>query len=105
MFNNLPDKVTDKVPDYREYKESPKTAVSYVFMLVFFIYFIYNEFVKEDDCGSRIVTLETVLKQKDLMINQLNTRVSILENALDTKNGVIKLIENKVDSVGVGGAK
>jgi uncharacterized coiled-coil protein SlyX len=102
-LNNIPEEVSKKLPNIDQWKKNGSSAVTYVFMILFVIYFIWNQY--KDDCGSRIATLEIVLKQKDAMINQLNSRVSLLENALDTKNGVLRRIETKVDSVVVGGAK
>lgn len=107
MIDKAVDKVTDKLPSLDQYKKDTKSAVSYVFMLVFFLYFIYNEFVKKDDCGSRVTTLETVIKDKDNMIQLLNKRVDRLEIALDTRNGVINRVKSTADSIssGIGGAK
>ena len=103
MIDNIPDKITDKLPNLEQYSKKPGASVSYIFMLLFFVYFIYSEFIKEDDCGKRIVTLEQVLIQKDDMIDKLNKRVTDLEIALDVKNGVIRRVENKADSLSIGG--
>lgn len=101
----IPDKMVDKVPTFEEYKKDKKSAVSYIFMICFFIYFFYNEFIKRDDCGEKIAVLNTTITQKDVMINQLNERVIKLENAIDVKNGVIKEVKEvvKVNEETAGG--
>ena len=106
-LENIPDKITDKIPTIEEYRKSPNTAISYVVMILFFMYFVFQQFVKEDDCGNRIATLEKVIIQKDDMINKLNNRVSALEVALDVRTGVIKQVVEQTDSISasIGGVR
>lgn len=103
-LENIPEEVAKKIPDFEQYKASPVKVFQYIFMILFVIYLVYNEFLKRDDCGSRIETLETVITQKDQMIVQLNNRVGRLETALDIKNGVLNRVESKADSLGMGGS-
>lgn len=103
-LENIPKEVAEKIPDFEQYKSSPALARQYIFAILFILYFLYNEFIKKDDCGSRIETLETVIIDKDKVIIQLNNRVSRLETALDIKNGVLNRVESKADSLGMGGS-
>lgn len=102
MIENIPDKITDKVPGFEEYKKSTKSAISYIFMLMFFMYFLYSEFFKRDDCGQRIATLEKVINEQKEMDKKKDARISALEVALDIRNGVIKRVESKTDSLSHG---
>lgn len=105
---NLPTKeLTEKLPTMEQWKKYGSSAVTFSFMIIFVIYLLWVEFIRRDDCSSRIESFEKVILQKDIMIEQLNTRVSRLENALDVKNGVIKNVEEKVTASPqeVGGSK
>ena len=106
-MENLPKDIADKIPTVDQFNRNRGGAVSYIFMLIFFLYFFYNEFLKRDDCGQKIDSFEKVIIQKDAMINQLNTRVTKLETALDVKTGVIEKVEEKLVSgeLSTGGSK
>lgn len=95
-MENLPKDIADKLPTVEQFNKNRGGAVSYIFMLIFFLYFFYNEFMKKDDCGQKIESFEKVILQKDNMINQLNIRVSKLETALDVKTGVLQQVEDKL---------
>lgn len=95
---DIPEKVAEKLPTMEQWRKYGSSSISYVFMLCFFLYFFYSEFIKRDDCGEKIASFEKVIKQKDVMIEQLNTRVLKLETALDVKNGIIQKVEEKVSS-------
>lgn len=96
IMENLPKDITDKLPTLDQFSKNRGGAVSYIFMLCFFLYFFYNEFLKRDDCGAKIETLEKAMVQKDAYIMQLNNRVLYLETALDVKNGVIEKVGEKL---------
>lgn len=95
-MENLPRDIVEKIPTPEQFVKNRGGMVSYIFMLIFFLYFFYNEFLKRDDCGQKIESFEKVIIQKDAMINQLNNRVSKLETALDVKTGVIQQVEEKL---------
>lgn len=95
-MDNLPKDITNKIPTIEEFNKNKSGAVSYIFMLCFFLYFFYSEFIKRDDCSAKIASFEQVIIQKDNMIDQLNERVTRLEIALDVKNGIIDKVEQSV---------
>lgn len=99
MNENLPDKALDKIPNFESFKKNEKSGTFYVFLIIFFCYFIYNEFVRREDCDKRIETMEKSGIYKDQMIDQLTKRVSILETALDVEKGVTKIVITKADSL------
>lgn len=106
IMENLPKDITDKLPTLDQFSKNRGGAVSYIFMLCFFLYFFYSEFIKRDDCGAKIESFEKVIMQKDAMIQQLNTRVLRLETALDVKNGVIEKVGEKLGGgPSMGGSK
>lgn len=97
---NLPEEMAKKLPDYDKYQKNPKGVVSYVFMILFFGYFIYKEFMAKDDCGEKVAAYVSVILQKDEMIQSLNKRVEKLETAFDTQNGVVERVKTTVENVG-----
>lgn len=106
MPNKSPEEVKDpnvtgKVPSFTQFVKYPLQGALYLLVL----YFVYKEFLDRDDCSKRIETLEIVIKDKDMMIKQLNARVQVLERAVDIKNGVINQVGTKLDSISQGGSK
>ena len=98
-MSNIPEQLAEKLPTVDQYSKNPGTVTRYIFMLIFVGYFFYSEFLKKDDCGSKIEAFEKVILQKDDMIQKLNARVTKLETALDVKTGVIERVEQQVAAV------
>lgn len=104
----MPEEVKDpnaspanKVPSFTQFVKYPLQGALYLLVL----YFVYKEFIARDDCSKRIETLEMVIKDKDMIIKQINARVQVLERAIDVKNGVIDRVNVKLDSITQGGSK
>lgn len=95
---DIPEKVAEKLPTVDQWRKYGSYAVTYVFMILFVLYFLYQQFLNKDQCSEKIAAFEQVIIQKDRMIEQLNQRVSKLENFIDVQNGVIKKVEETVSS-------
>lgn len=101
-------KVVDKVPTVDQWKKHGTNAVSFVFMLLFVVLFFQDRFSDDSKCADQIKTLERVIADKDKSINRLNDRVSVLEEFIYVKVGVLKEVRDRTESIspaGGGGSK
>lgn len=101
-------KVVDKVPTVEQWKKYGTNAVSFIFMLLFVVLFLQDRFSEDSKCADQIKTLERVIADKDKDIKRLNDRVSILEEFIYVKVGVLKEVRDRTESISpteAGGSK
>lgn len=100
MQPDLPEKLAEKLPTIDQWKKHGSSSVQYVFMLLFVLYFLWNEVLRRDDCASLIA-------QKDGIIQQLSERLAKVETALDIHRGINQNVKEYVTpgTTGEGGQR
>lgn len=99
MINKYIDKASDKLPAYEQFSRSPSTAWAYALYILFFVYFVYEKFLKRDDCENRLATIEHVVGILDKLREEDRERIRVLEDALDMRNRAERRIRESVDSL------
>lgn len=100
-LNELPADAVKKIPSYDQYRKNSTSVITYVFMVLFLLYFGYKEFKGDENCGGRIADLEKLNADKDLTIQNLNKRVTKLENTIDVYRGAIQKVEDAAPEGGL----
>lgn len=93
----------DKLPEFKEFKKDTKAGTFYFFLIIFFGYFTYNEFIRNKDCDKRLEVLEKTIVVYEQQRIEDKTRIGNLEKALDIQLGVVRVVSIKADSMKTGG--
>lgn len=93
-LNEIPAEAAKKIPNLEQYRSNPTSAITYVFMVLFLLYFGYKEFKGDAIWTERIADLEKLNADKDVTIKNLNNRVTKLENTIDVYRGAIQKVED-----------
>lgn len=96
---DLANKGLEKVPEFKEFRKDQKAGAFYIFLIIFFCYFIYNEVYKGSDCDKRLQVLEKTIVVYEQQRIEDKARIANLEKALDIQLGVVRVVSNKVDSI------